>query len=60
MAESAINMYFYHIISCTELIEAFAALGGSHNTVVVRWTVDQQVKQSILHLGHDSYQNSPH
>ena len=33
-----------------------------HNciAVVVHRTADQQVEQSILHLGHDSYRNSSH
>ena len=31
--------------------------GGSHSTVVVCWTAGQQVKQWILHLRHNSYQN---
>ena len=29
-------------------------------TKVERWTLDHKVKQLILHLGHDSYQNSSH
>ena len=33
---------------------------GSHSTVVVCWTADEQVKWLILHLWHDSYQNSFH
>ena len=34
--------------------------GVSRSTVAACWTADQQVKPSILHLGHDSYQNSFH
>ena len=29
--------------------------GSSHGTVVAHRTADKQVKQLILHLGHDSY-----
>ena len=32
--------------------------GGVCSTVVACWTAGQQVEQSILHLVHDSYQNS--
>ena len=28
--------------------------GGSRSSVVARWTSDQQVERSILHLGQDS------
>ena len=31
---------------------------GSRGTVVARWTAGQLVNRSILHQGHDSYQNS--
>ena len=30
---------------------------GSNSTVAASWTAGQQVEQSILHLGHVSYQN---
>ena len=30
---------------------------SSHSTVVEHWTAGQQVEYSVLHLGHDSYQN---
>ena len=33
---------------------------SSHDIVVALWTAGQQIKQSILHLGNDSYQNSSH
>ena len=33
---------------------------GNHSTLVAHWTVCQQVEQSILHVGHDSYQILSH
>ena len=47
-----------HIIMDISLILWIS--GHIRNTVLARWTVDQQCDRSILHQGHDSYQISSH
>ena len=42
------------------VLTVLGGYGGIRSTVVVRWTVGQQVGRSILQQGHDSEQNSSH
>ena len=47
---------------CTVIMKVYSTslsrlYQGSHSTVVACWTAGQHLEQSILHLGHDSYQN---
>ena len=49
-------------INSLHRIVIFLNVGDIRGTVVARWTTGQQVEaeRSILHQGHDSWQNSSH
>ena len=42
------------------LVTSLYTKRGILGTVVACWTAGQQAERAILHLGHDSYQNSSH